>query len=271
MLFAPHIMAKLPVELLKVKFHFGMGEKAPMPFFHFKGKLPEILPLLREAAKHPTVQANQGSSALWRGLRKGETLKGMLESVRCPSALEDFMREESRIAAPLSRDRPQLSVIGSSFSMGRVMQGHPVQCFRRPKHKLPPRKIDLSISVSAGVKATEVSASIACIVHAAHNYHLAGGAVTLICHYLLGFNAPNPETHAQGICFSLEIPLGDGNLAAFSGSIQFFRAILIPFAQALSGQAHDPLKIYNFADKNIANISGFATDAKAQLDSLKIV
>jgi hypothetical protein len=273
MIFAPHIMAKLPVKNLKVKFHFGSSPDNGLPFFHFKGKLSEILPLLRETADNPKVAGADncgGSTGYWCGLKHGETFKGMLETVRCQSALEAFMKEESRIKAPLTRDRPKLSVIGSSFSMGRVMQGHPVQCFRRPKHKLPPRKIDLSISVSAGADADKVSASIARIVHAAHDYHLAGGAVSLTVHYLLGFYKPNKETKAEGICFSLEIPLGDGNLAAFSGSVQFFRAILIPFAVALSGKEHDSLKVYNFADQSIANISGYVTDAEKQLASLKV-
>jgi len=267
-IFSPSIMERFPVKEIPVKFHFGGKPDKPIPFFHFKGKLSELMPMLREA--YPMAERYASNGSHWAGCNQGETTQSMVETTRCPTALEAFMREESKIKAPLMRDRPQLSVIGASFSMGRVMQGHPVQCFRRPKHKLPPRKIELSISVSAGAKAEEVSASIARIVHAAHDYHLAGGAVTLTVHYLLGFHQPNKETGAQGLCTSLEIPLGDGNLAAFSGSIQFFRAVLIPYAQALSGKEHDSLKVYTFADPTIANISGYVTDAAKQLASLKV-
>lgn len=270
MLFAPHIMQALPVRELPVRYHFGES-KQTLPFFHFRGKLSALVPLLSEAAQMPEVNKHNQDGSRWAGLHHGETLRGMLATCKCQTALEAFMREESKLKAPLTRDRPQLSVIGSSFSMGRVMQGHPVQCFRRPKHKLPPRDIKLSISVSAGANAEQVSASIARIVHAAHDYHLAGGAVTLTVHYLLGFHKPNKETGAHGICTSLEIPLGDGNLAAFSGSVQFFRAILIPVAVALSGQKNDSLTVYQFRDKTIANITGFVTDAEAQIESLKIV
>lgn len=271
-LFAPHIMEKLPVRQIPVKYHFGGKGENSLPFFHFRGKLSEIMPLLREEL--PRVQSkgfgDGGRPSHWAGCLNGETLQNMLETNRCQTALNAFMKEESRIKAPLTRDKPQLSVIGASFSMGRVMQGHPVQCFRRPKKKLPPRKVELSISVSSGADHAAVSASVARIVHAAHDYHLAGGAVSLVVHYLLGFYTPNPETKAEGVCFSLEIPLGDGNLAAFSGSVQFFRAILIPYAQALSGATHDSLKAFQFSDPSIANISGFVTDAEKQLASLKI-
>lgn len=270
MIFAPHIMARFPVKQLAAGTYFDRKADATIPLFHFKGKLSELMPLLRDAFIPEVTQHDNCNIPRWVHLTKGETFKGMLDTCKCPTALAEFMAEESKLKAPLMRDRPMASIVGASFSMGRVMSGHPVQCYRRPKHKLPPKTVNLSVSVSSGADAKAVSKSMAKIVHAAHDYHLAGGAVTLVIHYLLGFHKPNPETGAQGIAFSLEIPLGDGNLAAFSGSVQFFRAIMIPYARALSGQRKDTLTVLSFHDKSIAQISGFVTDAEKQIADLKI-
>lgn len=272
MIHAAHIMERFPVENLTIGRSYGNALGKPTPYFHFKGRLSELMPLLREAFKtDPTAFVNfADESPSWVNLRNGETMQSMLDGLKCETALKAFLAEETRLNTPLTRDRPQLSVIGSSFSMGRVMQGHPVQCFRRPKRKLPPKTVELAINVSANVQAEKISASMAKIVHAAHEYHLAGGAISLVVHYLAGFRTANPETGAMGLCISLEIPLGDGAQASFAGSAQFLRGIHYPFAQTLSGTWHDGLPVTKFTDSSIAQINGQISDADAQLASLKI-
>jgi hypothetical protein len=194
----------------------------------------------------------------------------MLRTAHCETAFKAFETETGKIRTNLTRAKPELSIVGSAFSVGRVMIGHPKAAFRRPKTRLPAKRVELAISVSGSVDHKDISRSMARIVNAAYRYHEAGGPVTLRVHYLLMFHVNNPETGSKGLVCSLDIPLTSGSLAAFGGSVQFFRAFAIPLAQALSGTAHDSLQCGQYNDPRIIGIHGRSNDAEATIKALQI-
>jgi len=272
MLFKPEIMAHFPVETMQTIAPYGRA-KAALPLFHFKGSISQFCRIGSEAvgqirtSYHP---GNHGSAKSWYGMLPHESLTGFLQACKSESALKAFLAAEAKLNTPFMRDRPQLSVIGSSFSMGRVMQGHPVQCFRRPKKKLPPKRLELACSVSSFIEADAISAHLAKVSKAAQTYHLAGGAMELVIHYSVKFTKPNPETKAQGLAISLIVPLGDGNQTALAGSVQFFRAICLPFAKALSGYPDDGLPTLTLNIPGVKNLSGNLQDAEQQIAALNV-
>ena len=262
-------MQYFKVETLPVALHFGGGSAGQM--IHYKGGLSTLMDIIRdEPAIKPYLTAKQ-SNLRWCGCTNGETPQNMLDTAHCETAFRAFEAAKAGLQRPLTRGKPTLSVVGGSFSLGRILIGHPVSCYRRPKQKLSPQKVDCTISVSSGVDAADVSKAIAKITNAAYRYHMAGGAITFTVHYLLGFHKANPETKAQGLVVSLDIPFTSGSLAAFSGSVQFFRAVMIPLAQAFSGQNYDSLTVLRYTDKNAIGIHGYATDADKAIEQLKII
>ena len=261
-------MQYFKVETLPVALHFG-GEPAGK-MLHYKGGLSTLMDILRTEPAI-TRYLKDGSNMRWCGCTNGETSQTMIDTAHCETAFRAFEAAKAGLQRPLTRGKPTLSVVGGSFSLGRILIGHPVSCYRRPKQKLSPQKVDCTISVSSGVDATDVSKSIAKITNAAYRYHMAGGAITFTVHYLLGFHRANPETGAGGLVVSLDIPFTSGSLAAFSGSVQFFRAIMIPLAQAFSGQNYDSLQVLRYTDKNAIGIHGYATDADKAIEQLKII
>jgi len=270
-LFSPAVQALFPVENLPLSLHYG-GAGGDKPAFHYKGGLSTLMAALREecqtnAPLRDYLAKNVGN---WAGCLNGETLQGMLDTAHNLTAFKAFEAEKSRIETPYTKAKPQLSPVGAAFSIGRVIQGHPVACYRRPKTRLPAKVVECSISVSAVVDHAQVSASMARIVNAAHHYHVAGGAVKLTVHYLLAFLAKNPETGAQGLVVSLDIPLADSALAAFSASIQFFRIMAIGLAQALSGVKRDSLQVWRLDKRGLVGIHGMADDGVATLEALKV-
>ena len=267
-LFSPETMALLPVvDNLGVSSHYG-GEEVKK-VFHYKGGLGPLMDALK--ADYPMLAEYAKNGSSWAGCLNGETTKSMIETAHCETAFKEYQKSTAGLVRPLTRGKPELSVIGGSFSVGRLEIGHPVSCYRRPKKKLPAQRLEFSISVSAGTNHADVTREFSKIIVAANRYHLAGGIVSLTVHYFLGFQKKNPETGARGIVVSLVIPLNSASLAAFSGSIQFFRAVLIPMAQALSGVRHDSLTVLRFTDpKRAIGIHGYAQDAAASVAALKV-
>ena len=271
-LFSPAVQSLFPVENLPLSLHYGGGAPGDKPAFHYKGGLSALMAALRtECETNATLRGYLAKNVgTWAGCCNNETLQGMLDTAHNLTAFKAFEAEKSRIETPYTKAKPQLSPIGSAFSIGRVIQGHPVASYRRPKTKLPPKAVECSISVSAGVDHAKVSASMARIVNAAHHYHVAGGAVKLTVHYLLAFHQKNPETGAQGLVVSLDIPVADSALAAFSASVQFFRIMAIGLAQALSGTRGDSLQCWKLDKRGLVGIHGMADDGSTTLDALKV-
>lgn len=270
-LFSPAVQSLFPVESLPLALHYE-GSSGDKPAFHYKGGLSALMAALRtecetNAPLRDYLATNVGR---WAGCCNDETLQGMLDTAHNLTAFKAFEAEKSRIETAYTKSKLQLSPVGAAFSIARVIQGHPVACYRRPKTRLPVKVVECSISVSSEVQHGKVSASMARIVNAAHHYHVAGGPVKLTVHYLLAFNQKNPETGAQGLVVSLDIPVADSALAAFSASVQFFRIMAIGLAQALSGTRNDNLQCWKLDKRGLVGIHGMADDGAATLEALKV-
>jgi hypothetical protein len=271
MIYSPSIMENFPLKTIKVVgYSYKKGNTKTV--LHFNGRLTHFMSLLQQAQGENDSLCMYGktNSATWCRLLHGETTESLIRDTVCKTATQDFEKAEAALKTPLTRGRQEPSVIGAAFNIGRIMQGHPVSCYRRPKKKLPPKDLHFSISVSSLANAELIMQSMVKIVRAAHEYTLNGGAVKLTCHYGASFSKPNPETGAEGIMISLEIPIANGALAAFSASIQFFRAVVIPIAQCFSGLRHDSLVVMAWDKAGMQTISGQGGDATATLEALKI-
>jgi len=272
-LFSPETMALFPVADVPMKKHYGGSKSDTMPAFHFRGSLATLMEALRVEYARPGSPLREYLGqhfTRWAGMENQETLSECLESAFCKTAFEAFEKEKQHIQTPLKHGKNQLSPVGSAFSMGRVMSGHPVASYRRPRVQLPAKVIDCTLSVSACVEHQAVSASMAKITNAAFRYNAAGGPMILRCHYLLIFRSANAETGAQGLVLSVDIPLTNGALASFGGSVQFFRAFAIPLAQALSGYEHDSLQCGQWTKKGALGIHGKANDGASTIEALRI-
>ena len=273
MLFSPAFQSLLPVENLPIKLHYGGTDKPFTPYFHYKGSIAAFMEALRlEYAQNTHLQELMArhNGSRWAGFEAREQIVDMLQSAHCETAYKAFEEAKSKVNTRYAKGKPELSPVGSGFSIGRIIVGHPVAAYRRPKTKLPPKVFEAAISVSGCVEHKDVTASMAKLVNACAHYHQSGGPVRFTVHYLLHFHKVNPETRAEGIAFSLDIPLNSGSLAAFAGSVQFFRGFTIPLAQSLSGQKHDSLQCAQWNTKGIVGIHGMATDGAAMLEALKI-
>lgn len=274
MILSPSLMESLPVVDLPIgKYYENDGIKT-RKVFHFKGTVADYVRWFKLALAENSILRNAtvetGGSAKWIGLENKETIPGMLESAHCETPFKAYREARANLTYSPARARPTLSPVGASFSVGRLIQGHPVAAYRRPRTKLPARDIDLSISVSASVRADAVTACMAKIMKAAENYMLAGGVVSVTCHYILLFRKPNPETKAEGIVFSLRLPMNHASSAAFGGSVQFFRALTLNLGTMLSGHPGDALIVGRYLRPGMAEITGDLKGIGATLEALTL-
>jgi hypothetical protein len=204
----------------------------------------------------------------WAGFGPGETPRTLIESGTLPSALAAVKKAAGTLSAPLARSVPQPSFVGPSFSVGRLIQGHPKACYTRPRAKLPPKNIDLYAGYHCGVSAESLSPIFASIARGISDYTLRGGVVTVRLNVLSGFALPN-EGHT-GLVISVDIPTG--NLGALAGvcSVAFDRALNLALAQTLSGQAHDSLPVLTVAEKGKHQITGDPATDRATLAAINI-
>lgn len=178
----------------------------------------------------------------WCGLKDGETASHVLNETVSKSALTDLQNAKGKIDAPLARGQFSLKPTGSCYSMGRVIQGHPIAALRRQKTKLPPLTINLTLQASSDIDPADISKSLARIIRAAWEYKLAGGIVSLKMNFFSNFTR-NAATGETGLFVSLNLPLANqATIATFSG-VQGYRAIFLGLAQSLSGKADDILPV----------------------------
>lgn len=205
----------------------------------------------------------------WAGFEK-ESPKTALQARASADAFAALESNKATLHAPLKAPaKPQLSPVGSSFSMGRIMQGHPVACFRRPRTALPPKTINIALSVSAFVDQSAIAASIAKIAAAAWSYHLNGGSVTIKLHYLLAYSKKSPDG-ASGLISTIIIPIADIASLATGASVQFFRGIAIPAAKCLSGADDDGLPVADSTIPGVFTLNGKPENDAPILEALRI-
>jgi hypothetical protein len=211
------------------------------------------------------------SRGFWNGLEDQSAIE-VIRSGLSKAAMRDFEKASGSIDTHFQRASPILSPVGGSFSIGRIMAGHPKAAIIRPKAKLPPKKIDLTINVWAGVECKNITASMSKIAKAAWQYIAAGGIVELTANYMHNFSRPqewNGEKH-YGLLDTVKINPVNAGAFATAASAQFYRALSIPLAQMLSGDGpHDGLPVGKWENPASFAISGNATDRLA-LEALRI-
>lgn len=204
----------------------------------------------------------------WAGLIN-ETAADIIKNTISTTAQADFRKAMGKLQTPLIGGSIVLKNRGPSFSMGRVLQGHPIACLRREKTKLPPINLNLGLFVSASVKPEAVSISLAKIVRAAWEYKLAGGAVKIKLHTFTDFSTPN-SVHT-GVILHLDLPLmNSATLATYAG-IQGYRVLFLSLATSLSGSSSDLLPNINYpAIPGCMTLTGNPENDTAIVAALKI-
>ena len=170
----------------------------------------------------------------WAGFHQESPAKA-IEALNSKDAHSVFQKNDAELLAPLkARAKPIASPVGASFNMGRILSGHPIACYRRPRVKLPPKTINVCLSVSARINEEQIAKTISKIARAAWEYHLQGGAVKFVMHTLYFYSAPSKDG-AKGMLISCDLPIQDVSAIATGASVQFFRGFGIPLAKAYSG------------------------------------
>jgi len=159
---------------------------------------------------------------------------------------------------------PVAAVAGGAWVVPLVLANHPMAARLRTRTKLPPKNIDIAVTVSASVKWQTLTNSLARLAHAAWAYIEAGGAVRLTVHHISGFSK---ERHgAHGIIVSLQAPLTSKAGFATACSTQVKRAHVIELAIGC-GEPRVPRAYWH--KPGLFTIDGSARDA-AVLEALRV-
>jgi hypothetical protein len=134
--------------------------------------------------------------------------------------------------------------------------------------KLPPKNLQLTISVSCNVDHADITRATATVARAAWNYLQAGGAVTITVHYAYGFHKPCDG--AEGVVFSVQVPLTNSASFASAISAQQFRGAIISLATSLSGLKGDTLPVLRLKMPGALDVTGKLTDDEKARDALAI-
>lgn len=205
--------------------------------FHFRGTPSDFLNCVkRHTAQNPRLSreiADMGGD--WTG--ENAPLKA-LEQGYSPDALAAFQASSAALSGPLQRGSPLLANQGPAFSIARVIQGHPIACFKRPRVKLPPRNLEFSVNCNGAVTPSDISNPVARIARAAWEYQAAGGPVTVTAHYLYSLKYANgPVTCA---IISLALPLANLSQFATGASVQMYRAFAMPLRNVTLAGSYTP-------------------------------
>jgi hypothetical protein len=177
-------------------------------------------------------------------------------------AVKAFEQAVARLDTTLARSSPVLSPVGASFSVGRVMMGHPKAAIIRPKAKLPPKTINLTLNAWAGLKAEDIARSMSKIAKAAWEYQAAGGIVDLTITFLHSFSRPQVWNGIPHHGFMDTVKINPVSMAAFASAASgaFYRGLSIPIASVLSGQRGDGLPVCQWVNPQTHMIQGTNAD-----------
>lgn len=212
----------------------------------------------------------EDSDRSWLGFTEpSDSSLNLVKTGLSPSALKAFNTANARIVADYRPDSIALSPIGASFSIGRLQAGHPVACFRRPKTRLAPLRIEFNTRFAAFVSSAHLTAPLAQIMRAAWQYHLAGGIVTLQVNYFCGYSTPNPRTGGTGFMLSLLLPLADEGAIASFVSVQFARGARLAAGRLFHGRRPSFPGLF-WADSKAPTLWGDVERDKELFKKLKI-
>lgn len=151
--------------------------------------------------------------------------------------------KQASAALPHKFSRPgiiQPAIAGGSWSIPAVLVGLPLAARSRARTKLAPLTINLVCAWSASVTETTLAPTFARLARAIHDYTLAGGAVTLTCHYLSHLTSyPIPGLSGAGV--SIRIPANDLAQIALGCSVMANRVCAMRLRKALSTTPDDSM------------------------------
>lgn len=255
-------------DTFKFKFRDIENTGNEYPVDHFTGTVSEFLqfaPTMPKWSKYARTETDT-----WTGFTK-ELPQTALEH-RYSIDAHDAMRAqtaniETHLKAPAKLSP---SPVGASFNIPRVLQGHPVSCYRRPRTALPPKTIEFAFSARANIQAKAITNSISRIARAANEYKIAGGSASIVVHYIRGYTKPNPVTKARACVISLRVPSDNVGTLALGASLQMARGYTLPFAKCLSGQSDDGIPTTLSTDPRIPTINGEPANDAATLRMLGV-
>lgn len=275
MLFSPSLMAQFSSDPLEVSERGSNAKPERGLWLHWTGTHAAFAELIRAFASDPTEAGRKFARKLelrdnaWCGLTTQTATELALSCVS-----PDAHREFSAAVAKLHADRLQPgttspAVCGGPWVVPLVLTGAPLASRLRERTKLPPRNIDIGITVSARTDWQNLTESLAPLAHAGWQYIAAGGALSLTAHHASTFNAPvriNGALH-RGVVFSIRAPLTNQAAFASTASVQLKRGLCIPIA-AVFGGSDRVLRAY-VRKAGLVNLDGSGADAAA-LAALKL-
>lgn len=262
-LFSPSLMAQF--SSLDIPLHrMDKGTTNPETVFNLRMSPVQWFNFARELRGDSSPGASRfleySGSTLdsWCGGRN-ESIPAIMQSGLIESAVYNFKKAKAKLGSKLTRAAPVFSPVGSSFSVARVMMGHPKAALYRPKAKLPPKRIEVSMRASASVSAETLSISIAKIARAIWEYKVSGGQAELIINFVHAFAKAQEWNGKRHTALVNTVVLTPTNLGAFASvaSVQFYRGLSMPLAQALSGmQSQDNIPRSKWDSPTMPMLSG---------------
>lgn len=251
---------------------------SPRRVFRLRMTATERFTFAQELLSDPSVGGREyrghlrpDSFSNWTGMPE-QTPGQALTTGIVTEAVKEFETANAKLHTSMSRAAPEFSPVGASFSVGRVMVGHPKSAIIRPRAKLPPKKITLALNAWAGLSAKQIAASISRIARAAWDYKTAGGQVEIEISYLHKFSRPEFWQGVPHYGFLDTVKINPVNAAAFASaaSAQMYRAISMPLASTLSGQRGDGLPLCAWGNPDAHPITGNAEADSRMLQTLKV-
>lgn len=269
MLYSPKLMQDLPIICIDTA---NRGKNFPV--FQWRGTWSAWVEFVRacmvdDSAAGRDLRGRMGESFpdSWSGI--SDTFDQWAQSGTYARAFEEFQRAEARLEA--DRFQPgamRPAVAGGAWIVPLTLAGNPMPARIRERTKLPPKNLELAISVASSVNWRNISRSMAKIARASWDYLQAGGAVRLTIHYCYAFHKPQGE--ARGVIFSIEVPLTSASAFSSAASAQEFRGASIRMAQSLSGLKGDSLPLIRLLRPGLLDITGRVADDDKAREALRI-
>jgi hypothetical protein len=274
-LFSPSIMSRLESIEAQIVGTYDSKATGLQCYYQFKGTWSDWCAFVNEARSDGSPGSRELQTSLarhipskWAGTDL-DTVEGVLKGGTYTRAFYEFEKTRAKLeASHYQPDAPKPAVSGGVWIIPLVLSGNPMAARIRPRAKLPPVDMHITLSVVNFIAWEDITRSIATLARGVWNYIQAGGAATLTIHYVGGFH--EPQNDHKGFIASIKVPTS--NIASFAScaSAQEFRGMFLSFAQSLSGKYQDTCSVTKWNKPGLHYISGDpAQDAKV-LQALRI-
>lgn len=269
MLYSPSLMSQLPIVSIDT-----LNKGKNFPVFQWRGTWSAWVEFVRACMADESAAGGDLRSRMresfpdsWSGIT--DTFEDWQRSGTYAQAYSEFQRAEAKLEA--DRFQPgamRPAVAGGAWIVPLALAGNPMPARIRERTKLPPKNLELAVSVSCVVDWEDISHSMAKIARASWDYLQAGGAVRVTVNYCYAFSKAQGE--ARGALFSIDVPLTSASAFASAASAQEFRGASLCMAQSLSGLKGDSLPLIRYAKPGILDITGRVADDEKACAVLRI-